>query len=152
MQEFQPIKFKYKKYHNFLIFRKLRKKEFRHFKLLRGDIGLKVLSGNVITSKQLSSFMKLIVRFCKKDYKIWLYCFPNISLTAKSISVRMGKGIGNLMEWIFVIKKNGVFLEIKGHLNNDLYSTLKKSKNKLPFLSTIMMTKQKKKWNRRWFL
>lgn len=70
MKEFKPIKFKYKKYHNFLIFRKLRKKEFRHFKLLRGDIGLKVLSASVLNSKQLSSFMKLLLRFCKKEYKI----------------------------------------------------------------------------------
>lgn len=57
----------------------------------------------------------------------------------------MGKGIGNLIDWIFVIKKNGVFLEIKGKLNNGLYSTLKRSRNKLPFLSTIMMTKKPKK-------
>lgn len=98
MQDFKPIKFKYKKYHNFLIFKKLKKKEFTHFKLKRGIVGLKILSSSIINSKQIASFIKLIKRYCKKQYTLLLYCFPNIALTAKSISVRMGKGIGNIID------------------------------------------------------
>ena len=145
MKELRPKIFKYKKYHNFLILNKLKKKEFKHFKLIRGVLGLKVLYSSVIDSKQISSFIKVIARHCKRQYKIWLYCFPNMSLTAKSISVRMGKGIGNIINWIFVIKKNSIFLEIIGKSKNILLNSLKKSKKKLSFLSKIIINYKKKK-------
>jgi len=145
VQEFKPIKFKYRKYHNFLIFKKLKKKEFTHFKLKEGDFGLKIGRSSIINSKQISSFLKLIKRYCKKDYTLFLYCFPNVAITAKSISVRMGKGIGSIINWIFVIKKNNVFFEIEGELTFPLWILLKKSKNKLPFLSTIIFRKKLKK-------
>jgi hypothetical protein len=70
MKEFKPILFKYKKYHNFMIVNKLKKKEFKHFKLIRGVLGLKVLYSSVIDSKQISSFIKVIARHCKRQYKI----------------------------------------------------------------------------------
>lgn len=150
MKEVKPIKFKYKKYHNFLIFKKLKKKEFKHFTLKHGVVGLKILYSNVINSKQISSFIKLIRRYCKKKiYTLFLYCFPNIALTAKSISVRMGKGVGKIIDWIFVIKKNNIFFEIAGKLTYILLIFLKKSKNKLPFLSKIIVKKKlkRKKWS-----
>ncbi len=149
MQEFRPAKFKYKKYHNFLIFKKLKKREFQHFKLLKGVIGLKILYSNSINSKQIHSFIKLIKRYCKKQYTLLLYCFPNISITGKSISVRMGKGIGSILDWIFIIKKNSVFFEIAGKLTPSLLIILKKSKNKLPFLSKIIV--KKKKHRNKWY-
>jgi ribosomal protein L16/L10AE len=57
----------------------------------------------------------------------------------------MGKGIGSIINWIFVIKKNNVFFEIGGELTFPLWILLKKSKNKLPFLSTIIFRKKLKK-------
>jgi len=97
MKELKPLEFKYKKYHNYMVIKKLKKKGFKHFKLRKGLFGLKCLYGNKIDSKQILSFMKVIARSCKRKYKLWLYCFPNISLTAKSISVRMGKGVGGII-------------------------------------------------------
>lgn len=145
MKEFKPLDFKYKKYHNFMIVNKLKKKEFKHFKLIKGTLGLKTSFSSIIDSKQISSFIKVIARHCKRQYKIWLYCFPNIALTAKSISVRMGKGIGSIINWIFIIKKNSIFLEIIGKSKNILLNSLKKSKKKLSFLSKIVINYKKKK-------
>lgn len=144
MKEFKPSELKYKKYHNNIIVNKLKKKEFKHFKLYRGMLGLKVLYSSVITFKQISSFIKVIAKHCKRQYKLWLYCFPNITLTAKSISVRMGTGIGAIINWIFVIKKNSIFLEIIGKSNNILLNSLKRSKKKLSFLSRIVINYKKK--------
>ena len=68
------------------------------FKLTIGKLGLKCLYSDIINSKQISSFIKVIARYCKRQYKLLIYCFPNIALTAKSISVRMGKGIGSILD------------------------------------------------------
>jgi len=112
MKDLKPLEFKYKKCHNFMIVKKLKKKEFKHFKLKRGLFGLKCLHSGIIDSKQILSFVKVIARCCKRRYKLWIYCFPNVSLTAKSISVRMGKGVGGIINWIFVVKKNNIFIEV----------------------------------------
>lgn len=70
MKEFKPQFFKYKKYHNVMIINKLKKKEFKHFKLRTGVLGLKALYGGKIDSKQISSFIKVIARSCKRQYKL----------------------------------------------------------------------------------
>lgn len=48
MKDFKLIFFKYKKYYNFMIVYKLKKKEFKYFKLFLGVIGLKVLKVSII--------------------------------------------------------------------------------------------------------
>jgi len=70
MKEFKPLEFKYKKYHNFMIINKLKKKEFKHFFLKKGIMGLKAISSNIIDSKQLVSFIKVLARNCKRQYKL----------------------------------------------------------------------------------
>lgn len=146
MKDFKPIYFKYKKYHNNLIIDKLKKKEFKHFKLIIGVIGLKALKSSIINDKQINACLKNIARDCKRKYKIWIYCFPNTSLTAKSISVRMGTGIGGIIDWIFVIKKNNIFLELIGKYKYILYKSLKKCKKKLSFSTKIILDNYIQKW------
>jgi len=124
-----------------MIINKLKKKEFKHFFLKKGIMGLKAISSNIIDSKQLVSFIKVLARNCKRQYKLWLYCIPNIAITAKSISVRMGKGIGNIINWIFIIKKNKIFLEIIGKSKIILLTSLKKAKKKLALNSKIIIKK-----------
>jgi hypothetical protein len=70
MSDFKPNFFKYKKYHNSMIVHKLKKKEFKHFKLIIGIIGLKALNSNIINGAQISACIKNIARVCKRKYKI----------------------------------------------------------------------------------
>jgi large subunit ribosomal protein L16 len=146
MKDFKPIFFKYKKYHNSMIIHKLWKKEFKHFKLFIGIIGLKALKSNIIDGAQIGACIKNIARDCKRKYKVWIYCYPNISLTAKSISVRMGKGIGSIINWIFVIKKNNIFIELIGKYKHVLFKSLRNCKKKISFSTKIILNNYIKKW------
>ena len=146
MKDFKPIFFKYKKYHNFMIVHKLKKKEFKHFKLFVGIMGLKALKANIINGAQINACIKNIARDCKRKYKVWIYCFPNISLTAKSISVRMGKGVGGIINWIFVIKKNNIFIELIGKYRYVIFKSLRNCKKKIPFSTKIIFDNYTKKW------
>jgi ribosomal protein L16/L10AE len=56
----------------------------------------------------------------------------------------MGTGIGTIINWVFVIKKNSIFLEIIGKSDNILLNSLKRSKKKLSFLSKIIINYKKK--------
>ena len=138
MNNFRPNSFKYKKYHNSMIVHKLKKREFKHFKLILGIICLKALRSSIINGAQLSACIKNIARDCKRKYKIWIYCFPNISLTAKSVSVRMGKGIGGIVDWIFIIKKNNIFIELIGRHKYILFKSLKSCKKKISFSNDMI--------------
>ena len=129
-----------------MIVHKLKKKEFKHFKLFLGIMGLKALKASVINSAQINACIKNIARDCKRKYKIWIYCFPNISLTAKSISVRMGKGIGGIINWIFIIKKNNIFIELIGKYKYVIFKSLKNCKKKIPFSTKIIFDNYLQKW------
>lgn len=144
--EYKPTDFKYRKYHNRMVVNKLKKKEFKHFKLILGIMGLKALRSNKINGAQINACIKNITRNCKRKYTIWIYCYPNISLTAKSVSVRMGTGIGNIIDWIFIIKKNNIFLEVHSKYKYLLFKGLKSCKKKLPFPTKIITTSYMKKW------
>lgn len=146
MNQFIPNFFRYKKYHNHMIVDKLKKKEFKHFKLILGCIGLKALRSDIINGAQISACIKSIARDCKRKHKIWIYCFPNMSLTSKSISVRMGKGIGSIIAWVFVIKKNNIFLELRGKYKYVLFKSLKNCKKKIPFPTKIITENYIQKW------
>lgn len=146
MNNFQPNFFRYKKYHNHMIVDKLKKKEFKHFKLMLGIMGLKALRSNKITGAQISACIKNIARDCKRKYKLWIYCYPNMSLTSKSVSVRMGTGIGNIKDWIFIIRKNNIFLELIGKYKYLLFKSLKNCKKKLPFPTKIITKNSIRKW------
>lgn len=129
-----------------MIVQKLKKKEFKHFRLFIGIMGLKTLKANVINGAQISVCIKNIARDCKRKYKIWIYCFPNVSLTCKSISVRMGKGMGSIIDWIFVIKKNNIFIELIGKYRYVILKSLRNCKKKLPFSTKIIFDNYIKKW------
>lgn len=129
-----------------MIVHKLKKKEFKHFKLFLGMMGLKALKASVINGAQISACIKNIARDCKRKYKVWIYCFPNVSLTAKSISVRMGKGIGEIINWVFIVKKNNIFIELMGKYKYVILKSLKNCKKKIPFSTKIILDNYIKKW------
>ena len=109
-------------------------------------MGLKALRSNKITGAQISACIKNIARDCKRKYKLWIYCYPNMSLTSKSVSVRMGTGIGNIKDWIFIIRKNNIFLELIGKYKYLIFKSLKNCKKKLPFPTKIITKNYIRKW------
>lgn len=131
--ECKPLEFKFRKFHNKIIKRRLKKCEIKHFFLYKGQVGLKTVKSKVITSIQLKTILKGLSRSIKKrEGKIFLFCFPNIALTGKSVSVRMGAGIGDIIEWIYIVKKNSILLELDCYDSNKLLNAILFCKQKIP--------------------
>lgn len=91
----QPKKTKYKKTKK----GKLRKLEFKTSKLQFGVVGLKAVNSGIISARQIEASRQAISRKIKKKGKIWIRIFPDMPITAKSVSSRMGKGKGALSHW-----------------------------------------------------
>jgi len=106
----QPKKTKFKKLHK----NKLKKLEYSANSLGFGSIGLQALNSGCISSRQIEATRQSINRKLKRTGKIWIKIFPHISITAKPIEVRMGKGKGAVKHWVAKVKKGTVLFEIDG--------------------------------------
>jgi len=115
-----PAKFKHKKQHR--VFNNLVKKVYTLPIELNSMYCIQAKKPFILHSNQLLVLQKCINRCIRKKYKSKLITLisPNLPLTKKSSGVRMGKGVGGINSWCFIISRGRV-----------LFSILK---GKLPFL------------------
>ena len=106
----QPKKTKYKKTKK----GKLRKLEFKANKLKFGTVGLKAVNSAIITARQIEAARQAMSRKIKKKGKLWICIFPDLPITAKPISSRMGKGKGAFSHWGARVKGGTMLFEICG--------------------------------------
>ena len=89
-----PSRLKYKKNHKpsssnlFLT-------EHKNFNSVKGNLMLKSLENGKLTYNQIEACRKTIRRILKKQGKVYIRVFTNISITKKPVASRMGKGKGS---------------------------------------------------------
>jgi len=95
MNKFIPNNFKYRKIRK-KIRKNINKKSNYNVLLPKNSYGLKSIDGGLISSTVLEAARRTIVRKMKKEGKLVININPYLSLTSKSIGIRMGKGAGNI--------------------------------------------------------
>ena len=65
-----------------------------------GSFGLKAMDSTWITGRQIEAARQAIVRYMKREGKIWIRIFPDKPITRKPADVRMGKGKGDPAGWV----------------------------------------------------
>ena len=105
-----PARTKFRKAHN----GRIHGIETRATNLNFGDFGLKSLSPERITSRQIEAARRAISRYMKRAGKIWIRVFPDVPVTQKPAEVRQGKGKGNLEYYVFRVKPGRIIFEIDG--------------------------------------
>jgi large subunit ribosomal protein L16 len=130
----QPKKPKYKKIKK----GKIRKLELKTNKLQFGNVGLKAINSGIITARQIEAARQAISRKIKKKGKIWIRIFPDLPITAKPISSRMGKGKGSISHWGARVKGGTMLFEICGIKDPKIIeSALRTGSAKLPLKTKI---------------
>ena len=79
-----------------------------------GSIGLKALEPGRITSRQIESARRAIVRRLRRQGKVWIRIFPDVPVSSKPAEVRMGKGKGTPEYWAAKVKPGRVMFEMDG--------------------------------------
>ena len=79
-----------------------------------GAYGLKALTPNRITSRQIEAARRAITRHMKRQGKVWIRIFPDVPVTSKPLEVRQGKGKGSPEYWACRVKPGRVMFEIDG--------------------------------------
>jgi large subunit ribosomal protein L16 len=130
----QPKRLKYKKIKK----GKIRKLELKTNKLQFGNVGLKAINSGIITARQIEATRQAISRKIKKKGKIWIRIFPDLPITAKPISARMGKGKGSVSHWGARVKGGTMLFEICGIKDPKIIeSALRTGSAKLPLKTKI---------------
>ena len=129
-----PKKFKYKKQFKGLI----KGKTNRGNKIIYGNMGLKSLETTRLTSRQIESGRRVIVRHMKRLGYLWIRVFPHTPVTSKPTEIRMGKGKGSVDYWAAKIKPGQIIYEISGVSPDDSIKALRAGSMKLPVKTKIV--------------
>jgi large subunit ribosomal protein L16 len=69
-----------------------------------GEFGLQALEPVWLTSRQIESARRTMVRYIKRRGKIWIRVFPDKPYTKRAAETRMGKGKGPVEYWVAVVR------------------------------------------------
>lgn len=103
-----------------------------------GDYGMKAVTGGYLTSRQLESARKVLVRVTRKIGKIWFRVFPDLPYTKKGLEMPMGKGKGEVDTYRVKVKPGRVIFEINGVDRATAEEVFKKAAYKLPIKTRLV--------------
>ena len=104
----QPKRTKYRKTHRW----RLKWKAIRGSGIAFWDYAMKTVTRGFITSRQIESARRAMVRFIKRWGKIWIRIFPDKPYTKKALEVPMGWGKWSVEMYRAPVKPGRVLFEI----------------------------------------
>jgi large subunit ribosomal protein L16 len=97
-----------------------------------GAYGLKAMSPDRITARQIEAARRAITRHIKRQGKVWIRIFPDVPVSKKPLEVRMGKGKGSPEFWVARVKPGRIMFEMDGVSEELARSALALAAEKLP--------------------
>ena len=130
----QPKKTKYRKAHKGRIRGKAKGGTTLNF----GSYGLKAITAERVTSRQIEAARRAITRHMKRAGKVWIRIFPDVPVSKKPTEVRMGKGKGTPEYWAAKVKPGRIIFEIDGVPSDIAHTALNLGSSKLPLQTKII--------------
>ena len=88
--------------------------ESNQSKLSFGRYGIRALESGRLRLNTIEAVRRVITRKLKRSGQVWIRVYPDISVSAKPLEVRMGKGKGAPSYWICRIKAGQLLYEFDG--------------------------------------
>jgi large subunit ribosomal protein L16 len=79
-----------------------------------GEYGLKALTPERVTARQIEAARRAISRHVKRVGRMWIRIFPDVPVTKKPAEVRMGSGKGSVEFWAARVQPGRILFEIEG--------------------------------------
>lgn len=111
---------------------------YRGSELSFGDYGLKATEAGRVTARQIEAARIAITRSVKRGGKVWIRIFPDKPVTKKPLETRMGKGKGNVEEWVAVVKPGRILYEMEGVAPDVAARALTLAMHKLPVSTKVV--------------
>jgi large subunit ribosomal protein L16 len=128
-------------------FEKRSRKASRGTTVAFGEFGLQATSPSRVTSAQIESARKALVRHLTKVGRYWIRIFPDKPITAKPAEVGMGKGKGDLKYYCFEVRPGRILFEVSGVKEERMREALRKAGTKLPCTTKVVSKEEVAKKN-----
>ena len=102
------------------------------FTLNFGSHGLKAMTPDRITARQIEAARRAMTRHMKRAGRVWIRVFPDVPVSKKPTEVRMGKGKGTPEFWACRVKPGRIMFEIDGVPTDLAREALRLGAAKLP--------------------
>jgi large subunit ribosomal protein L16 len=79
-----------------------------------GAFGLKALTPERVTARQIEAARRAITRHMKRQGRVWIRIFPDVPVSQKPAEVRQGKGKGSVEYWAAKVKPGRIMFEVDG--------------------------------------
>lgn len=103
-----------------------------------GQFGLKSLGRGWITSRQIEAARRAMVRYIKREGKVWIRIFPHQAITATPNETRMGGGKGSVSHYVATVKPGTIMFEMAGIDEATARQAMKLAAYKLPVKTTFV--------------
>lgn len=103
----QPKKLKYRKPQK----GKMKGNANRGYSLSFGSFGIKTLEEAWISSRQIEAARQALSRHMKRQGSAWIRIFPDKPVTKKPAEVRMGKGKGDIYQYVARVSPGRILFE-----------------------------------------
>jgi large subunit ribosomal protein L16 len=97
-----------------------------------GDYGLQSIQSAWITSRQIESGRRVLVRYIRRTGKLWIRIFPDKIITKRPQETRIGSGKGRLRYWVSVVHQGTIIFELNGISRNSARQAIRTASSKLP--------------------
>ena len=131
-----PKRTKYRKAHKGRIHGKAK----GGFTLNFGSYGLKAMSPERVTARQIEAARRAMTRHMKRAGRVWIRVFPDVPVSQKPAEVRQGKGKGTPEYWAARVKPGRIMFEIDGVSKEVAERAMELAAAKLP-LQTRFVTR-----------
>jgi len=132
-----PRKVKFRKQHR----GSMKGKATRGNQVSFGEYGLKSLGRKWVTSRQIEAARRAMVRYIKREGKVWIRIFPHQAVTATPNETRMGGGKGSVSHYVATVKPGTIMFEMAGIEEDLARQAMKLASHKLPVKTKFVIRK-----------
>lgn len=111
----------------------------RGAQLAFGSFAIKTLESCWLTGQQIEAARQAVVRYMKREGKIWIRVFPDKPYTKKPAEVRMGKGKGAPEGFVAPVTPGRILIEIEGVPMDIAKEALRLGAQKLPVTTKFIV-------------
>ena len=104
-----------------------------------GEFGLQAQTTAWIDSRQIEAARRVITRYVLRGGRLWIWIFPDKSVTAKAAETRMGSGKGVVDHWVAVVRPGRILFEMAGVSDEEAREALSRASDKLPINTKIVL-------------
>lgn len=79
-----------------------------------GDYGIRSIQPSWVTSRQVESGRRVLIRYIRRVGSLWIRIFPDKPITARPAETRIGSGKGTFAYWVAVVRPGMIIFEFTG--------------------------------------